>query len=107
MRRRRNLGSTQRKVLNYLAQNEKWSPDCGWFYDSVGNTDSVLQVLCRHGLAKCVGRFRSKFGIYVITDSGKNTFNDLQAVVALPVDKLPKKSRVKRSAEGAISATAP
>ena len=77
VRKKRTLGSAQRKVLSYLATNGTWWPECGWTYDSASATDHVLRTLSVHGLAKRVNSIGSKLGTYEITSLGRETMKAL------------------------------
>ena len=95
VRKKRTLGSAQRKVLSYLATNGTWWPECGWTYDSASATDHVLRTLSVHGLAKRVNSIGSKLGTYEITSLGRETMKALEIIRSTSVDDLPKRGSGK------------
>lgn len=44
------LGSTQRSVLQSLADHNGWYAGCGWYWDTAQGTSKILNGLANHGV---------------------------------------------------------
>ena len=68
-----NLGPEQRELLTLLDQRPggTWSAACGWRHGTASNIDVVLSSLIRYGLVERTSGEADGFGVFHITDLGR------------------------------------
>lgn len=66
------LGKTQRWCLMEMAKRrDGWYPGCGWVWDNWSGTDRIMASLARRGLVERTGTGTQGYGVYSITDAGR------------------------------------